>query len=174
MFCPKCGKRNEGEYKFCRGCGQNLSRLSNAMERRWRKRLNRSLDDYIRHRNRNLPKRARQFRRSGWLWLIALTLFLSLSLSDGERDWWVDTLWILPILVVGLWDYVSYRRISSSGSTNKKLALRPAIPPDSAMLSSLSAPTTNELESPLNFTESTTRRLEDPLDAKKPSGDDLL
>ena len=55
MFCPKCGQRNEGDYKFCRGCGENLKAIAKAMERRWLKLFYRALDGYIRRQNRKLP-----------------------------------------------------------------------------------------------------------------------
>ena len=61
MFCPKCGQRNEGDYKFCRGCGENLKAIAKAMERRWLKLFYRALDGYIRSQNRKLPYSARSF-----------------------------------------------------------------------------------------------------------------
>jgi hypothetical protein len=31
MFCPKCGKQNPEDGKFCRGCGTDLGNVSNAL-----------------------------------------------------------------------------------------------------------------------------------------------
>jgi uncharacterized membrane protein YvbJ len=67
MFCPKCGQHNEGDYKFCRGCGENLKAIAKVMERRWSKLFYRALDGYIRRQNRELPGSARSFRTVGWL-----------------------------------------------------------------------------------------------------------
>jgi len=35
---------DDGNYKFCRGCGENLKAISKAMERRWLKLFYRALD----------------------------------------------------------------------------------------------------------------------------------
>src|SRR5262245_41705500 len=51
VFCPMCGQRNEGNYKFCRGCGENLK----ATGRRQKKLLYRALDSYISSEYRTLP-----------------------------------------------------------------------------------------------------------------------
>lgn len=31
MFCPKCGKQNPDDGKFCRGCGTDLGNVSSAL-----------------------------------------------------------------------------------------------------------------------------------------------
>src|SRR5215471_21167005 len=120
MFCPKCGQRDAGDHRFCRGCGENLRVISKAMKGGWRMTLNRWLDRYLRYSNRKLPKNARWFRRSWWLWLIIIALFTTSSLRDGDRTWLVTPLWVLPLFLVGLWDYLSYRRLSASGSNNDR------------------------------------------------------
>jgi hypothetical protein len=71
----------------------------------------------------------------------------------------------LLVLLSSFWDYVSFKRLSASGSRDNSWSSQPASLPDSkAELPS--APTTNELElaPPFSVAESTTRRLE-PLTA---------
>jgi hypothetical protein len=170
MFCPKCGRHNDGDYKFCRGCGENLKLLSKVMERRWRKMLNRALDGYIRHQDRKFPESAKWFRRLWWMWLTLAALFSATALFGDDKDWWAMPLLMLPLLVMGLWDYISYRRLSASRSNDAKLSAQTASLSDS--LAELpSAPTTNELTPPFSATESTTRRLEPLTAAERRSGE---
>jgi hypothetical protein len=174
MFCPKCGRRNEGDYKFCRGCGENMKSFANAMERRWLKLLYRALDGYIRHQNRRLPDNARSFPIFRWFWLMLIGVYLVEGLLFVGEDWWAKDWWVYALLMLlslltGFWDYVSFRRFSSSSSSDKKSSAQPASLPDSD--SELpSAPTTNELKPRFGVTEATTRRLE-PLTAEKRSGE---
>src|SRR5262245_57382740 len=114
MFCAKCGQSNEGNYKFCRGCGENLKVISKAMERRWLKLLNRALDDYIRRHDRKLPSAANSFRSFWWVWLIFIVVFAALGLFGRYKNWWWITSFLLLSLLAGLWDYVSFQRLSVS------------------------------------------------------------
>jgi hypothetical protein len=172
MFCPKCGHRNEGDYKFCRGCGENLKAIAKAIERRWLKLLYRALDGYIRRQNRKLPDSARAFRIIGLLWLMSIVMSLMSGLFGGSKDWWVWVSLALLVLLASFWDYVSFQRLSASGSRDNRSSLQPASLPDSNA-EWPSAPTTNELElAPLfSVAESTTRRLEPLTAAKKRSGE---
>ena len=172
MFCPKCGQRNEDNYKFCRGCGENLKAILKALERRGQKLLYRALDSYIRRRHRNLPDAARTFRSFRWLWLTFIGFYLALGIFDDKKDWWMMVSLICLSLLAGFWDYVSYQRLSASGSRDSSRSSQPASPPDSAA-ELPSAPTTNELELAPSFSvaESTTRRLEPLTAAEKRSGE---
>jgi hypothetical protein len=172
MFCPKCGQRNEGNYKFCRGCGENLNVIPKAMERRWLKLLNRALDAYIRRRNRKLPADATSFHRFRWIWFILIGFFAALGVSGFYKKWWWITFTLLLTLLANLWDYARFQRLSASGSGGNRSSAHPANRPDSAAELS-SAPTTNELQLAPMFSvaESTTRRLEPITAAEKRSGD---
>jgi hypothetical protein len=172
MFCPKCGQRNEGDHKFCRGCGENLKAIAKAMERRWLKLFYRALDNYIRRQNRKLPGAARAFRNFGWLWLMSAVMSLMEGVFGDRKDWWVWVSLTLLISLAGFWDYVSFQRLSASGSRDNRSSSQPVGLPDSkAELPS--APTTNELElaPPFSVAESTTRRLEPLTAAEKRSGE---
>ena len=178
MFCPKCGQRNEGNYKFCRGCGENLQTISKAMERRWLKLFYRALDGYIRNKDRKLPDAANNYRRTRWIWLMLIGVYLAFGVFSDSKYWWVMVLMIFITLLAGAWDYVNYKRLSASGSKPNKSSSQPAILPDSAVelhsaptTNELAIPTTNELASPFSVTESTTRQLEPLTAAKKRSGD---
>jgi len=172
MFCPKCGQRNEGDYKFCRGCGENLKAIAKVMERRWLKLFYRALDGYIRRQNGKLPHSAMSFRSFGLLYLISIVMSLMSGLFGGSKDWWVWMSFMLLILLAGFWDYVSFQRLSASGSRDNRSSSQPASLPDSAA-ESPSALTTNELElaTPFSVAESTTRRLEPLTAAEKRSGE---
>lgn len=170
MFCPKCGRRNEGDYKFCRGCGENLKAIAKAIERRWSKLFYRALDDYIRRQNRKFPDSARSFRTFGMLYLLSIVASLMSGLFGDSKDWWVWGSLMLLILLACFWDYVSFQRLSASGSRDNRSSSQHASPPDSAA-ELPSAPTTNELSTPYSVTESTTRRLEPLTAAEKRSGE---
>jgi len=172
MFCPKCGQRNEGDYKFCRGCGENLKAIAKAMERRWLKLFYRALDGYIRRQNRKLPGSARSFRIFGWLALMSIVMSLMSGLFGDSKDWWVWASLMLLALLASFWDYVSFQRLSATGSRDNRSSTQPASLPDSAA-ELPSAPTTNELElaPPFSVAESTTRRLEPLAAAEKRSGE---
>jgi len=172
MFCPKCGQRNEGGYKFCRGCGENLKAIAKAMERRWLKLFYRALDGYIRRQNPKLPYPARSFRIFGLLCLMSIVMSLMSGLFGDSKDWWVWASFSLVVFLAGFWDYVSFQRLSASGSRDSKSSSQSVSLPDSkAELPS--APTTNELElaPPFSVAESTTRRLEPLTAAEKRSGE---
>lgn len=183
MFCPKCGQRDDVNSKFCRGCGENLKAVSKAMEPRWRKWLYRKLDSYIRQRQSKLSVAAGNFRKFRWFWLMLIGFYLAEGVFSGNKEWWEMDSWFMALffsfsLLTGYWDYVSYRRLSASGSSDNKAPAQPARLPDPAVELS-SAPTTNELAIPttkelaprFSVTESTTRQLEPLTAAKKRSGD---
>jgi hypothetical protein len=172
MFCPKCGQRNEGDYKFCRGCGENLKAIAKAMDRRWLKLFYRALDGYIRRQNLKLSGSAKALRMAVWLQLISIVMSLMSGLFGDRKDWWVWVSLALLILVANFWDYVSFQRLSASGSRENRSSSQHANLPDSnAELPS--APTTNELElaPPFSVAESTTRRLEPLAAVEKRSGE---
>ena len=120
MFCPKCGQRNEGDYKFCRGCGENLKAIAKAIERRWLKLFYRELDRYIRSQNLKLPGSARPFRISVLLYLMSIGMSLMLGLFGDSKDWWVWGSFTLLLLLATFWDYVSFQRLSASGSRDNR------------------------------------------------------
>jgi len=172
MFCPKCGQRDEGNHKFCRGCGENLKAIAKVMERRWLKLFYSSLDSYIRYQDRKLPDAAKAFHNVRWLWLMIIGISLMQGLFGLSKDWWMTALFLLPGLLAGLWDYVSFRRLSASGSSDRGVSAQAASLPDS-VAELPSAPTTNELElaPPFSVAESTTRRLEPLIAAERRSGE---
>src|SRR5262249_49260582 len=103
MFCPKCGHRNEGDYKFCRGCGENLKAIAKAIERRWSKLFYRALDGYIRSYNLKLPISGRRFRIGVWAYLMSIGASLLQGLYGYSKDWWVWVSFVLLLLVASFW-----------------------------------------------------------------------
>ena len=52
MYCPKCGKENSHEQRFCRSCGLNLQTISQAMTHELSE--SQSVDDMAETLNRGL------------------------------------------------------------------------------------------------------------------------
>src|SRR5215813_11384647 len=115
---------------------------------------------------------ARSFRIFGLLCLMSIVMSLMSGLYGDSKDWWVWASFSLVVFLTVFWDYVSFQRLSATGSRDDRSSTQPASLPDSnAELPS--APTTNELElaPPFSVAESTTRRLEPLAAAEKRSGE---
>src|SRR5438067_8114902 len=78
MYCPKCGIQNNDEMKFCRGCGEDLNLISQAMTRRLPAFLARKMDAYIENKNRRL-------RRQSIGGALGGGLFIFLARNAGRR-----------------------------------------------------------------------------------------
>ncbi|MDQ3010312.1 MAG: zinc ribbon domain-containing protein, partial [Acidobacteriota bacterium] len=107
MFCPKCGKDNPGDNKFCRACGENLQAIASAMKPGWYGRWLPLLDRYIRYRNRTLEKAAQSFRQTRWLWLTLILIQGTLAVTGNTGHSLFLAALILLVLLVGAWDYIT-------------------------------------------------------------------
>jgi hypothetical protein len=109
MYCPGCGIQNNDETKFCRGCGENLRDISQAMSRRLPAFLVRRLDAHIERRNREV-------RRESIGGAVMGSLFIFLGLYDviGTGASWANEWFHLAfgcfMLFMGLWDHMVYKR----------------------------------------------------------------
>ena len=153
MYCPKCGIQNNEEMKFCRGCGEDLNLISQAMTRRLPAFLARKMDAYIENKNRRLRRQSIGGALGGGLFI-----FLGLYNAIGTGAPWANELFYIAfgcfMLLLGCWDYLVYKRSLST---------------DVKVIKMGGASTTNELppinkarivEPPASVTESTTRLLE--------------
>ena len=155
MYCPKCGIQNNDETKFCRGCGENLKVISQAMSKRLPVILASKMDAYLERKNSRI-------RRDSIGNGVIGILFLFMGVYDlitGGGGMWLGGRWF-PIgfgclmLLWSLWDHMVYKR---SLSTDVRIARMRAtdtpnaIPPhDDAQIA---AP-------PASITESTTEHLD--------------
>lgn len=90
MFCPRCGRDNSKERKFCAACGTNLEAVSHVLSgdtddffTKTDKALDQFISRYSEHVFKNAPSSAMD-RRVGKSWLVLgqgfLTLFVDLIL----------------------------------------------------------------------------------------------
>lgn len=153
MFCPKCGIQNDDEPRFCRGCGENLKVISQAMTIRLPAFLAKKIDAYIERKYRRL--------RTEWIGsLVCGGIFIFLGFYDviaSGASWaseWLNVAFGTFMLLVGLWDSIVYKRslstdvriikMGGASSTNE-------LPPLDA---------TQIVETPASITECTTGHLD--------------
>src|SRR2546428_5929751 len=70
MYCPKCGIQNNDETKFCRGCGENLKVVLQAMSRRLPVILVSRVDAYLERKNERFRRDSILGAVVGSLWLL--------------------------------------------------------------------------------------------------------
>ena len=70
MYCPKCGLKNNDDTRFCRGCGENLKVISQAMTRRLPVILASKVDAYLERKNERFRRDSIIFAVVGFLWLL--------------------------------------------------------------------------------------------------------
>jgi hypothetical protein len=148
MFCPKCGIENDDEPRFCRGCGENLKVVSQAMSIRLPEFLASKMDAYIERKYRSLRR-----EWIGSLVIAGLFIFLGfyqvIALGASWATEWFYLAFGAFMLLVGLWDSILYKRslstdvriikMGGASSTNE-------LPPLDA---------TQIVETPASITEST-------------------
>ena len=69
MYCPKCGTQND-DVKFCRGCGENLKVISQAMSGRLPVILASKMDAYFESKNERFRRDSILGAVIGSLWLL--------------------------------------------------------------------------------------------------------
>ena len=79
MFCPKCGSENPGETAFCRGCGEDLKIVGQAMKKHSPVALVSKLDAAIENKNERFRRNAIFMGAFGAVFGIASVLFAVLS-----------------------------------------------------------------------------------------------
>ena len=153
MYCPQCGIQNNDETKFCRGCGENLKVISQAMTRRLPVILASKVDEYLERKNERLRRDSIIAAVAGSLWL--LFGLRSLVAGTGGSGAAFPIVVGCLMLLWALWEHMVYKH---SLSLDVKAAKMRA------------TDSTNELprhdpsqivESPASITEFTT----EPLDA---------
>src|SRR2546429_2614206 len=117
MYCPKCGSENDDGTRFCRGCGENLKVISQAMTKRLPVILASKVDAYLERKNERLRRDSIIGAVAGCLWL----LFGVRSLVTG-----VGTVKLFPIvcgcliLLWALWEHMVYKHSLATDSKMEK------------------------------------------------------
>ena len=176
MYCPHCGAKNsESDARFCRGCGEDLRLVSQAVMKRrmsWPMYLASRIDDFMASRQQREP----------WDTGILFLCYGVLSIVAGvmniyrrEFDWFSAVLFMSSVLALwigvrNLWIYLrrrsgEYHPVDTSNSSD--LTVLKLESPDRVTARKLTGgiPTAEALqEAPPSVTETTTRALEAPVE----------
>lgn len=184
MFCPKCGERSAEGLKFCRACGTDLQRVSEALSGRLPSisgAINPQTEYWIQHEEKKRSDPDKQWEDSiknlciGLAFLV-VSIVLATTGVAGGRNWWF---WMLipagALIGNGIASYFRAKRLErrrmqygggfaqtetlSSGATPNA-----ALPPRQTLFANdynppVSAPTGELKSPPASVTEGTTRHL---------------
>lgn len=165
MFCPKCGAQNGEEVSFCRGCGENLSLVSQALSRNPSLLIAHKLDRAVRKNPtvqltwlKNQRRRAAGELLGGALTLFALVWFILLGKGNPALAYGFITSIACYLVVLGIWDLRRSPKPSEAASPEDT----PGVLRDPPNAKELAAPDTSEIVPVTSVTESTTRSLKEP------------
>ncbi|MDT5063245.1 MAG: hypothetical protein QOH63_3704 [Acidobacteriota bacterium] len=171
MYCPKCAAQNIEDAQFCRGCGENISLVSQAMTGQLpeKRAVGHDAEDHP------YDEIARRFRRakdtprldkaikSGFMGLAFLIIAIILGFTgDRRHEYWY---WLLiPAFTMLGGGVAEYVRVKQGRGTEKRLPdikSSASMPPAPERMSALPPRNTSELvPQPPSVTESTTRHLD--------------
>jgi zinc ribbon protein len=160
MYCPKCGIQNNDETKFCRGCGENLKVISQAMTRRLPVILASKMDAYLERKNARIRRDSIANAVSGCLFIF-LGLYNVIGTGASWARWWYFVVVGCFLLLWSLWDHMVYKR---------SLALDVRVvrgPPTADELRLIDAAQIED--SPASITESTTQQLDATVERREKS-----
>jgi hypothetical protein len=165
MFCPKCGAQNSEETSFCRGCGEDLSLVSQALSKNPSLLIAHKLDRAVRKNPtvqltwlKDRKRRAAGELLSGAFTLFTLIWFILLGNGNPEFAYGVIAAIACYLIALGIWDFRGASKSSEAASAeDTQGALRgPSVPKE------LASPVTSEILPATSITESTTRNLKEP------------
>lgn len=170
MYCPRCGTQNIESAQYCRGCGENIGLVSQALAGQLPEKRAVGYDaegrpyDERGHRLRREkePPRLDKAIKSGFIGLAFLIIAIILaSTGDRRHDFWY---WLLiPAFTMIGGGVAEYVRLKQGRGMEKRLPetqSRPAVPTaPPARAGALPPLDTSELVPPPSVTESTTRHL---------------
>lgn len=165
MFCPKCGTQNSEDQGFCRGCGENLSLVLQALGRNPSLLIAHKLDWAVRNHPtvqltwlKNQKRRAAGEMLSGAVTLLALVWFILLGRGNPEFAYGIIAAVACYLMALGVWDLWGASKTSEAASAEDAAgAVR-----GQAAAKELAAPDTSEIVPVTSITESTTRKLKEP------------
>ena len=151
MYCPKCGIQNNDETKFCRGCGENLKVVSQAMSRHLPVILASKMDAYLERKNSRIRRDSIYGALSGTIFLICGLYFI----IEGKTSWARSSFFVAIgciALLWSLWDHLVYKR---SLSLDVRVVRGPPTADELAQIDAAQI-----VEPPASITESTTRHFD--------------
>ncbi len=151
MYCPKCGIQNNDETKFCRGCGENLKVVSQAMSRHLPVILASKMDAYLERKNSRIRRDSIYGALSGTIFLICGLYFI----IEGKTSWARSLFFVATgciALLWSLWDHLVYKR---SLSLDVRVVRGPPTADELAQIDAAQI-----VEPPASITESTTRHFD--------------
>lgn len=169
MYCPQCATENADNASFCRGCGSNISLVSQALTGNMPAGVASEPDD-----NSSYGRRGRRSRKGSpsiergikniFMGLaFVLVAFAARTYSPGGFRWWF---WLLipafAMLGGGVAEMMRFKL--EKGSRPSAAPEELAMPPAPARPGALPAPNTVELMQPPSVTERTTRHLKTPVE----------
>ena len=161
MYCPQCATENLENASFCRGCGANISLVSQALTGSVPAAVPAEMDEYFSHRRRRkeLPNVEKGIKNIFMGVAFLLAALGALMFAPNGHNWWF---WLLIpaffMLSGGVAEMVRFK-------ISKNVELR-AAPGPTALPSSPTRPAafprrnTAELVQQPNITEGTTRHLD--------------
>ena len=120
MYCPKCGIQNDDETKFCRGCGENLKVISQAMSRRLPVILASKMDAYLERKNSRI-RRDSIYNFFGGCLFIFMGLYSVIRTGAFWSSSWYFAIVGCFMLVWSLWDHMVYKRSLFTNSHMERL-----------------------------------------------------
>ena len=165
MFCPKCGAQNVDDASFCRGCGEDLGMISQALSRKPSFVIAQKLDEALKRSPMvQLTWLKNQKRRgAGELLSGALTMFVIvwfLALGHGNPAFAVGVIAAIAcyLLTLGAWDlWTAPKRAADPTSDHASDVFG-----SSTSAGELPSPVTADFPPVASVTESTTRVLKEP------------
>lgn len=165
MFCPKCGAQNGEGTSFCRGCGEDLRLVSQALSRKPSLLIAHKLDQAVRNNPtvqlawlKDQKLRAAGELLGGAFTLFALVWFILLGKGNPEFAYGLIAAIAGYLLVLGMWDL----RGASKPSEAEPVEGTPGAMRGAPAPQELSAADTSEIVPATSVTESTTRNLKEP------------
>ena len=116
MFCPKCATNNVDGASFCRGCGSNISLVSQALTGQAVQQPVEEVDDRRRHRRRGRELTLDHAFKNIFMGVAFLIVAIVLSRTIG-RGWWF---WMLlpafSMMGTGLAQFIRLRERDKQAS----------------------------------------------------------
>ena len=107
MYCPKCGTQNNDDVKFCRGCGENLKVISQAMSRRLPVILASKMDAYFERKNERFRRDSILSAIIGSLWLL---FGIKILITGGGSSPGFPIIVGCLMLIWSFWQHLVYKR----------------------------------------------------------------
>jgi hypothetical protein len=157
MFCPKCATQNLEGASFCRGCGANISLVSQALAGQVAQPPVTEVDDF--HTRRGKRRRDREVTldhsfKNIFMGFAFLMIAIALSRTIGAGWWFWMLLPAFSMMGTGLAQYIRVKE-----KTRRESLTEPQQPPLGQAFPAPSRPP-EELRAPVaSVTEGTTRHL---------------